>query len=294
MAHRLTSTFTLAALLALGVGTSANAGPITFTFDTTTTPACTGLAAGAAPSTITTYMNCVLGGSYVTVQPGAVASRGAAAGTAGTTVAAGYTADGHAVGVTGGNQSLTLGNTENATSSASPLTAGAADAYLMNNSLASTSNTQVALQFQNGFTIGAGSQIKFDYEIFPDNTCTALTSASCGGTGTPNRPDFEFWINGAQVGSTLFGNTPGTGGTYTYSPAMTGGETAPQTLGVFTYTVGSALVNPLLAFVDWPATIGIDNLTITPPNQSVPEPVTLTLLAIGMAGVRTYRRRMTA
>jgi len=293
MAHRLTSTFTLAALLAFGVGTSAYAGPITFTFDATTTPVCAGLAGGANIVAIQAYMNCVLGGgSYVTVNPGAIATKGAAAGITGTTAAAGYTADGHAVGVTG--QSLTLGNTENATSASSPLTPNATgDAYLINDSLTSISNDRVSLQFKNGFTIAANSQITFNYEIFPDNTCTALNTA-CG-VSNANRPDFEFYINGVQAaGSPLLGNTPG-GGTYTYSPAKTGGETAPQSLGVFSYNVGStALVNPLLEFVDWPATIGVDNLSLTRQTQSVPEPVTFTLLAIGMAGVRTYRRRMTA
>ncbi len=293
MAKRLTSNLPLAALLAFGVSASAYAGPVTITFDTTTTPACTGLSAGAGPGTIQTYMNCVLGGTFVTsVSAGAVASKGAAAGTAGTTVAAGYTADGRATGVTGSGQSLTLGNTENAASATSPLAAGPADAFIMNNALANSSYTSFSFQFGNGFTIAAGSQIKFDYEVFPDASCTALNT-SCG-TSNANRPDFDFFINSVQAGSTQFGDTPGTGGTYTYSPGMPGGETAPQKMGIFTYTVGSALVNPLLAFVDWPATIGIDNFTVTTPNQSVPEPVTLTLLAVGMAGLRTYRRRMAA
>jgi len=51
-------------------------------------------------------------------------------------------------------------------------------------------------------------------------------------------------------------------------------ELVPQKMGVFSYTIGAALVNPLLTFVDWPATIGIDNLTLTTPNPPVPEPLT--------------------
>jgi hypothetical protein len=299
MALRFAKTLTWAALVTFGVSASADAGPITFTFDSTSSPTCSGLSATNGPTQIQNYMNCVLGGTYVTsVSSGAVVSKGAGSGTSGTTVASGYTGDGHAVGVTGSNQSLTLGNTNNATLDGSPLTAGPADAFIMNNALANSSYTYFSFQFGNGFTIAAGSTISFDYQIFPDGTCTALTSASCGGSGMPNRPDFKFYINGTQAGTTRLGDTPGTGGTYTDSPASysTNAELAPQELGVFTYTVGSALVNPLLSFVDWPATIGIDNLKVYTPDAPppVPEPLTLTLVGLGMAGLRTYRRRTVA
>jgi hypothetical protein len=70
-------------------------------------------------------------------------------------------------------------------------------------------------------------------------------------------------------------------------------ETAPQAMGVISFTVATALVNPKLSFIDWPATIGIDNLKLTTPGGSVPEPMTLTLIGLGMAGLR-YRRRFAA
>lgn len=294
MARRRARNLTCAALFVFGASASAYAGPITFTFDTTTTPSCTGLSGGAAPTTIQSYMNCVLGGTYVTsVSSGAIASKGAAAGTGGTSATAGYTADGHVVGTGSPLTSLTLGNTNNATVDGAPLTAGPADAFIMTG----LSSSQFSFQFGNGFTIAAGSTITFDYEIFPNASCARLYSATystaCGGPGNPNLPDFKFQIDGSPAGPTMWGVQPGTSSTYANSPAMPTGETAPQNMGIFTYTVGSALVNPNLAFVDWPATIGIDNLSITPPPPpSVPEPVTLVLVGLGMAGLRSYRRRM--
>jgi hypothetical protein len=245
-------------------------------------------------------MNCVLGGNYVISAPtGAVAQNGAAPGVTGTGAGAGanngYTGDGHAVGV-GSNPgtSMTLGNTNGATLAGSPVVLGAADTFLITD----MSSSQFSFQFGNGFTIAAGSVISFDYQIFPNGDCTAMTSAACGGAMVgghyPNEPDFKFQINGVQAGATQYGITPGTGGTYNDSPAAGAGlELVPQKIGVFSYTVGSALVNPLLTFVDWPATIGIDNLTLTTTTH-VPEPLTLTLMGLGMVGLRTYRRRMAA
>ncbi|HUK34318.1 MAG TPA: PEP-CTERM sorting domain-containing protein, partial [Vicinamibacterales bacterium] len=263
---------------------AAYAGPVSYNFTFDTGGGCTGLSAGAAAAAIQTYMDCVLGGSYVSVSAGALAEKGTS-----------YTGDGHVVGpgsTTATVTPLTLGNTEGATKDGSPVTAGSADAYIINNG---PSYNSFSLQFQNGFTIAAGSTISFDYEIFPDGTCPSLSNC---GTNQSNLPDFQFQINGTAVdmngaasGTAATGVVPGTGGTYSNSNSMLN-ETAPQALGVFSTTVASSLVNPSLAFIDWPAEIGIDNLKITPPVQqqaAVPEPGTMLLVGSGVFAA--YRRR---
>jgi hypothetical protein len=75
-----------------------------------------------------------------------------------------------------------------------------------------------------------------------------------------------------------------------HSPASgSGTETAPQFLGQSgTLTFKSGVTK--LEFVDWPATIGIDNLKIT---TTTPEPATMTLLGVGMLGLASLRRRLT-
>jgi hypothetical protein len=47
-----------------------------------------------------------------------------------------------------------------------------------------------------------------------------------------------------------------------------------------------------MSFIDWPATIGIDNLVVgfAPPTPA-PEPATLGLFAFGVAGLGFIRRR---
>jgi hypothetical protein len=252
--------------LVLGGSASAYAGPVNFDFNS--------LSDGANSSAIQTYMQGVLGGAYVTVTAGALASRT-------------YTGDQHVVGPGTGATSLTLGNSEGATNGGAPFTPGATDTFIINNNQTAAYDN-FSFNFANNYTIAAGSTISFDYEIFPDATCASL--ASCNGGA--NLPDFEFQINGAQQGPILYGVAPGTSGTYANSPMMPGGETAPQRLGVFSMTVVSALVNPSLTFIDWPAEIGIDNLKFTPPVQQqagVPEPATM--LLVGTGALALIRRR---
>ncbi len=90
-----------------------------------------------------------------------------------------------------------------------------------------------------GFTI---SSISFDLEIFPDDSCTQLSSngRDCGGRGNPNQPDLTLLANGSQVAQ-WFGLTPGSGqnsngipaSSYTHSPdsGYFDTEQAPQLLG---------------------------------------------------------------
>jgi hypothetical protein len=252
--------------LVLGGSVSAYAGPVNFNFNTV---------AGPGDSTaIQNYMQGVLGGAYVTVTAGALATST-------------YTGDQHVVGPGSGATSLTLGNSDGATIGGAPFTPGAADTFIINNNQTAAFDS-FSFNFANGYTIAAGSTISFDYEIFPDASCASLSN--CGGGA--NLPDFNFQINGVQQGATIFGVAPGTAGTYANSPMMPGGETAPQALGVFSMTVVSALVNPSLSFIDWPAEIGIDNLRFTPPVQQqagVPEPATM--LLVGTGALALIRRR---
>ena len=129
--------------------------------------------------------------------------------------------------------------------------------------------------------------VSFDYEIFPDGTCP--TGNKCGS----NWPDFTFKAGGNQIFETLAVMPGHPGALYTHSPAsgVNGVELAPQFLGqsgTFSFPNGVSTLN----FIDWPATIAIDNLVIskTPPTP-IPEPCTLLLFATGLAGLSGLKRR---
>ncbi len=265
----------LTLLAFLGVGVCASAGTFTFNFNS--------LASGATSAQIATYMDGVIGCSNCVTVTGAVADQT-------------YTGDSHVVGPTTGvgrgatTTSVTLGNTNGATgNNASP---GSTDTFIANTS---DSSQQIASEISITFSGLTISSTSFDYEIFPDGTCAALGS-QCGGSGNPNLPDFEF-TTGAAVGGTpvaafgtggtQYGVVPGSGdGNEKNSPAMDN-ETAPQYIGV-----SGVLALPNVSelnFIDWPATIGVDNLVITTP--SVPEPSSVFLLGTAFLGVGLSLRR---
>lgn len=250
------------------------AGTVTFEFGA--------LSNGASNAQIQSFMNTALGTNGSVVVNGAVASNS-------------YTGDSHVTGPVSGTgsrktySSYTLANMD-------PAGHGT---FIMNDT--GHSANDILMTF-SGFTI---SSISFDLEIFPDGSCTALKPASCGGTGNPNQPDLTLFANGSEVGQWL-GLTPGKPGSsngvaasiYADSPAMHGGETAPQLLG------SSGLITlpantTTLDFQDWPATIAINNLVVdfTPPDSSsgsAPEPGTLALLGSALFGLGWVRRRLPA
>lgn len=159
-----------------------------------------------------------------------------------------------------------------------------------------------------GLTYGGKSanigKMSFDFQIFPDGSCTDDTAAACGGVGGPggynNLPDLELWTGdtttnsgvGTQLHAPWFGVAPGTGGTYTHSPnsGISGTELAPQILStsgsIDVGMIGSSIQT--VDFVDWPATIGVDNLYIT---YHTPESSSFVMLGFGLLGLAWFARR---
>jgi len=156
--------------------------------------------------------------------------------------------------------------------------------------------------------------VSFNYEIFPDSTCPALNSANCGGSPTggiyPNQPDMQleagngtsgsdplvaaFGTSGSQYGAVPSSTGAGGNGTSVNSPALSP-ETAPQWIGYWSGTINSTTQGQIvteLDAVDWPATVGISNLTLTyTPTSTVPEPNTMRLIGSGLAALYFMRNK---
>jgi len=239
----------------LGAAASAQANTITFDFGS--------LSNGSSDAQIQTFMNSLLpAGDSVTVT-GAVASNS-------------YNADGHVTGSGNGTTSFTLAQLD-------PAGHGT---FIQNNSEGSPVSNEIKMVF-SGLTI---SSISFDFEIFPDNTCTSLSS--CGGSSHPNLPDLTVVSNGTHQVVEYDGVVPGQPGSYNtayiHSPTsgQSNSELAPQLLGS-SGTLNLPAGTTGLEFKDWPATIAINHLKIDP----VPEPSTMTLLASGLIALAAAVRR---
>jgi hypothetical protein len=266
-------------LLTAGVSAYAGSVSIDFTFNT--------LSAGATDAQIQTYMNALIHADCATCSvtvTGAVADQT-------------YNGDGHVTGPGNGSTSLTLGDSTGATASNTNSTVGATDTFIANTN---DSSGQISTEITMTFTGFSPTVTSFDYEIFPDGTCSELNSADCGGAKSggyyPNQPDLDFNVNGSTV-STFYGVTPGTtNGTAVHSPNSGSffDELAPQLIGTWsgteTVNAGTGSTDGL-AFVDWPATIGIDNLTLSFTPDPVPEPGSIALLVTSVVGCYFVRRK---
>jgi hypothetical protein len=270
----------LGAAMALSIAGRSHADTITFDFNS--------LSDGASNTKVSNYMNNTLNDSGLgtVVVKGAVAERN-------------YTGDNHVVGNTynGRAKSNTLGTSDGATGPLSnqraPLSNGAHhDTFLVNDNFGFFNNSD---RITMTFTLPVGYSIQsvsFDYQIFPNWLCP-------GGSGSSNCwsvPDFKFEADDVEIFKTLASKPSGSPVDANNSPDSSN-EKAWQFLGV------SGLIGindsdnvTKLEFIDWPALIGIDNLSINyslplPPTpvRDVPEPGSLLLIGIGAGGLAMKR-----
>jgi hypothetical protein len=256
----------LTTLLGVGllvVGTNRPAYATAFDFNA---PA---LAVNGTAANVQTYMNGLLGAgqSVVVTTDGGAGNQ---------IVTNSYNGEGHVVGP--GGVSVTLGTTDG----------GVGHGGANDNFLYTFGGTYIQMIF-SGLTV---SSISFDYEIFPDNTCS-VGSCSAG------FPDFLF---NTQVGNgpwtnqlTALGAFPVNQDSPVTMPVGSGGgyETSAQ-LGPQTYSVNLGPGVTGIRFVDWPPTIGVDNVCINcpGPHTPVPEPGSLALLGTGLfALARGFRKK---
>jgi hypothetical protein len=263
------------ALLILGGAVTANATTLDFNFNS--------LSANATTAQIATYMD------------NAMAAAGCSSCTVtvyGATTDTTYDGDGHVVGPSG--HPLTLG-TYGGTPSAISNTATPTGVLGFNNLISNTATAFLADTNNSASQVGIGSHnemylkfnfpisgtVSFDYEIFPCAT---------GFEGCTNPPDLTFEAGTGTSGSdptiaTFSGTTP-SGSTQS---ADGPGETSKQAVGYYSTALSG---DTELDFLDWPAAIGVDNLTIT---INTPESSSFLLLACGLVGLGLlYRKQLLA
>jgi hypothetical protein len=224
----------------------------TFTFNGIPLSANTtdGLGGYADSTAIKNYMNSVIG-----CAPACVSS------VTGALATANYNADGFGYKFPSGDpqagQYMTLGTTDHATSfsntaaedGASP---GNGDEFIMNDNIVSGSNS-ITITFSSNLPIG--TVVSYDWQIFPD--------------GSSEQPPGLNFVGGG-INNSIFGSTPPGGG-------------AMQGIGISPSFILTSATNTL-QWNDWPAEVGIDNLSILPPLlKTVPEPSPLPLTGLALA-----------
>jgi hypothetical protein len=295
MLNRLNKVICGAIILAAATGASGYAGTVTFNFNA--------LGENASAATIN---------SVLTSQLQAAGCLGCKVAVTGAYADTTWNGDGHVTGPGTGARSLTLGTAANSIGAGNNTLANGS----MNNSVLTTSgtyNTFLATTSDAGVNCGAECEISlvftgltlnsitgFNYEIFPDGTGQTpdLTLSTGSGLGTP--------ISGFGSGGTSLGVTPGTptngAGTNNAtqspcpngSPCAVGTETSLQRIGAWTTSLNAGGASQL-NFIDWPNTIGFDNLQFsysTPGTPSVPEPGSVVLLATVAAGLFVMKRKL--
>jgi hypothetical protein len=176
-----------------------------------------------------------------------------------------YQADGHIVGPLSGNTvtSYTLTNKDGGSfiGTGGDFVVGGAN--------------QITMTFSGPDFTGSNAlrNIAFDFEIFPDNSCTSLTGNNCGGNGNPDTPDLKVSAGSTLIATYLAGTPTSPGYVHSPNSGVTLDETAPQEIGSANLSLPGGTTE--LTFADWPAGIAIDNLVLT---TGVPEPGTMPLL----------------
>ncbi|NOT26238.1 MAG: hypothetical protein HOP16_09060 [Acidobacteria bacterium] len=237
------------------------------------------LANDANNTTVQTYMNGVLGAGKSVALTGSTATKT-------------YNGEGHVIGP--GGVSLTLGTEDGGVSHG-----GANDTFLY-----SWGTTQIQMLF-TGLTI---SNITFDYQIFPDDSCSV-------GACSSGFPDFTFttstnkYVSQSTEWLKAYGAFPVDPNDR--SPLTNSEKSAQKAPAQVSFSFATPVNG--LRFIDWPPTIGIDNVCINSTNKCkpttsttststptsvtsvsgvAPEPTLLTLLGAGaIAGLRRRFRQ---
>ena len=234
-----------------------NSIPLTGNGSHTSSTTLDGLNRAADSYLIQNYMNATL----------AAASIASTATVTGALATLNYTADGYGYGPT-------LGTSDGATSYSDSTQPSLAtpDKFIMNDNFPIFGTKSDAIQIV--LTNVALGTVSFDWEIFPDATCS---SGSCAThPSDANFPDLDFWVDGVHEGATP-----------TFSASMIPGH-SPQGIGTASFTLNLAAGTHTLRFEDWPPEIGIDNLRIDTcgsgcvRTNTVPEPSPLSLAGIAI------------